>query len=60
MMTLLEAVRQVMNDKAIRAKYPAGLSSVDVLREIRIKFGADVYPYCTVIDIADELRRIYE
>ena len=57
-MTLLDACREVMDDPAIQSHYPDGLSSVDVLMEIRRKHPGG-FPLCTVIDVADEMRAFY-
>jgi hypothetical protein len=57
--TLLDACREVMSDAVVTAKYPEGLSSVDVLTEIRAKHGPTAFPLCTVIDVADEMRSFY-
>jgi hypothetical protein len=57
-MTLLDACREVMRDKAVTARYPRGLNAGDVLTEIRAKH-ADAFPLCTVIDVADEMRSFY-
>jgi hypothetical protein len=48
-----------MSDAVVTAKYPEGLSSVDVLTEIRAKHGPTAFPLCTVIDVADEMRSFY-
>jgi hypothetical protein len=56
--TLLDACRSVMRDDH-GDKYPDGLDSADVLAEIRAKFGADAFPLCTVIDVANEMRAFF-
>lgn len=59
-MTLLDAVRDVMSDKSVTSQYPKeGLNAADVLKEIRIKYGDDAFPYVSVIDVADELQAFY-
>lgn len=58
-MTLLDACREVMRDPSIKAKYPEGLLSYDVLAEIRMRHGDDAFPLCTVIDVANEMRAFF-
>lgn len=57
--TLSEACDEIMYDKYGTEDYPRGLNAGDVLMEIRKKFGPEVFPYCTVIDVADELQELY-
>lgn len=57
-MTLLEACREVMQDKSVTSKYPQGLDGNDVMTEIRIKHP-DAFPLCSIIDVVDEMRKIY-
>lgn len=57
--TLLDAIREVMSDPDIRVRYPEGLDSGEVLAEVRTRFGDDAFPYVTVIDVADDLRSFY-
>lgn len=56
---MLDACREVMRDEAVTARYPKGLNSADVLKEIRAKHGDDAFPLCTVIDVADEMRAFF-
>ena len=58
MMTLLDACREVMR-RVPKSAYPDGLSSADVLKEIRVLFGPDAFPLVSVIDVADEMRSFY-
>lgn len=58
-MTLNDAVREIMNDRAIDPKYTKGMTPGEVLTEIRVKHGEDAFSLCTVIDVADELQAIY-
>lgn len=48
-----------MNDPEITDRYPKGLNASEVLREIRVRHGEDAFKYCTVIDVADELKAIF-
>jgi hypothetical protein len=57
--TLLDACRTIMSNGEMMARYPKGLSSADVLTEIRSKWGAFAFPFVTVIDVADEMRSFY-
>jgi hypothetical protein len=41
------------------AKYPNGMNAGDILTEVRAKYGADAYPYCTIIDVCDEMDAMY-
>lgn len=57
--TLGDACLQVMNDPEVRVKYEDGLlTSGNILDEIRIKHP-DGFPYCTWIDVHDEMDRLY-
>lgn len=57
-MHLREACAEVMDDAAIKAKYPDGLTSGDVLAEIRVKHPG-AYPLCSILDVHDELSALY-
>ena len=57
-MTLLDACREVMNDKAVLAQYPKGLDGNDILHEIRQKHP-DAFPLCSVLDVVDEMNKFY-
>ena len=54
-----EAVRGVMKDDEVRARYPEGLTAGDVLTEIRHKHGGDAFPLCTWLDVHEELSGFY-
>lgn len=58
-MSFKSAVLEVFQDPEIHKKYPNGMNSVDILHEIRQKYGQDAFPYCTVIDVADQMRETY-
>lgn len=57
-MTLLDACREVMSDKALMAKYPEGLDGNDVLAEIRVKHPG-AFPWVSVLDVVNEMRKFY-
>ncbi len=59
METLSDAIREVMRDDGTRFKYPEGMTAVDVLDEIRLKFGPDVFPLCTWLDVHDDITAMY-
>lgn len=53
---LLAACLDVLNDPAVQARYPRGLTFAgDVLIEIRAKYGADAFPGATFLTVADVL-----
>lgn len=52
--SLLDACRLVMN----KVKPGQSMDSSEILSTIRRRFG-DVFPYCSVIDVADEMRKFY-
>lgn len=58
-MTLLDACREVMNDPDTKRYYPDGVAPLDILKEIRARHGQDAFEFCTVIDVADEMRAFY-
>lgn len=58
-MTLMEACREVMADPAMRSRYPEGLMARDILGEIRAKHGDDAFALCSIIDVCDEMQKLY-
>jgi len=56
---LRQACKEVMEDREVRKRYPEGLDSADILREIRVKAGADVFPLVTILDVHDEMEALY-
>ena len=60
-MTLLDACREVMSQSKeyLNREYPHGLSSSDILKEIRFRYGPDAFPLVSIIDVADEMRAFY-
>lgn len=58
-MTLMDACREVMDDSELRAKYPKGLNSADILNEIRAKHGDNAFPLCSILDVHDEMEKLY-
>lgn len=48
------AVRAIMEDPDTRKRYPDGMNAVMMREEL-----GDLFPLCTVIDIADEFQAIY-
>lgn len=60
-MHLREACAEVMSDKAVTAKYreQGGMTSADVLNEIRGKHGADAFGLCSILDVHDEMSALF-
>ena len=56
---LRQACREVMADPEVRSRYPEGMTSGEVLAEIRHKKGDDAFPYVDILDVHDELTAIY-
>lgn len=52
------AVKAVMLDWDVKARYPDGLTGAEVLAEIRHD-DPDAFPLCTELDVIDELKAIY-
>lgn len=55
-MTLLDACRDVMNDATVTARYPKGMSAVEVLDEIRAKRGTGAQTFGVVQQVRQALR----
>lgn len=58
-MHLRDACQEVMADHEVMKKYPNGVSSADVLNEIRVKHGDDAFYLCTILDVHDEMEALY-
>lgn len=56
---LREACKEVMEDAEVRARYPKGLNSGDILGEIRKKKGDDAFPLVSILDVHDEMDALY-
>ncbi len=58
-MMLIDACAEVMADRELQAQYPKGMDSGDILTEIRVKHGADAFALCTILDVHDEMTKLY-
>lgn len=58
-MTLIEACAEVMADREVLARYPEGLMARDILSEIRAKHGEDAFALCSILDVCDEMNRLF-
>lgn len=39
--------------------YQDAYAPADILEVIRLEYGADAWPLCTVIDVADEMNEMF-
>jgi len=47
-----------MEDNLTMRRYAGGISALDMLKEIQTKFGPGAFEFCTVIDVADEMKEL--
>lgn len=59
-MTLLDACREVMADPDTKRYYPDGLNAAEILLEIRSRHGDDAFPLVSILDVCDEMRKLYD
>lgn len=60
-MALIDDCEAVMVDPDVHARYRSagGLTAADILIEIRNKFGQDAYPLVSILDVIDEMHKLY-
>lgn len=56
-MSLAEAIRGIMKDPAVMAKYTKGISGAEMLTEVQTKY--DGFELVSVLDVIDFMRDFY-
>lgn len=59
MTTLADCCLEIMEDPNMKSKYPEGLMAKDILNEIRVKHGENAFELCSILDVCDEMNKLY-